>query len=293
MNTAVTTTIAISAATSLQTFCPTACGRYDSTSDYSDTIGRRLSLMALGVATLLLLTPGSRLAASPAQGALEPQQAVGPLLFDLHEVSVGTVRRFAQAAGFVSRAEREGGGYIYESGWTKKPGWTWKAPFGRAAQDNEPAVHLMFDEAQAVCRHFGKRLPTDAEWTAAAYLEQRPRPPAGFQTGQRYPFPNGASARQSHCLEGCGRYSGQAPSGSLTRGVGHVPVATTPAGVNGLHDMGGNVWEWVDTGSGQDRITRGASWWYGPERQREDDVATKPTDTRVAYIGFRCVQEKR
>ena len=293
MNTAVTTTI--TTARSLQTYrpTPTDCGRHDSNDDYSDTIGRGLSLMAFGVAMLLLATPGSRLAASPAQGALEPQQAVGALLFDLHEVSVGTVRRFAQATGFVSRAEREGGGYIYESGWTKKPGWTWKAPFGRAAQDNEPAVHLMFDEAQAICRHFGKRLPTDAEWTGAAYLEQRPRPPAGFQAGQRYPYPNGTSARQSHCLEGCGRYAGQAPSGSLTRGVGHVPVATTPAGVNGLHEMGGNVWEWVDTGSGQDRITRGASWWYGPERQREDDVATKPTDTRVAYIGFRCVQEKR
>ncbi len=293
MNTAVTTTI--TTARSLQTYrpTPTDCGRHDSNDDYSDTIGRGLSLMAFGVAMLLLATPGSRLAASPAQGALEPQQAVGSLLFDLHEVSVGTVRRFAQATGFVSRAEREGGGYIYESGWTKKPGWTWKAPFGRAAQDNEPAVHLMFDEAQAICRHFGKRLPTDAEWTGAAYLEQRPRPPAGFQAGQRYPYPNGTSARQSHCLEGCGRYAGQAPSGSLTRGVGHVPVATTPAGVNGLHEMGGNVWEWVDTGSGQDRITRGASWWYGPERQREDDVATKPTDTRVAYIGFRCVQEKR
>jgi len=294
MNTAannITTTVAT--ATSLQTHRLRATVRYGIYSDYSDTIGRGLSLMSLAVALLLFGTPAPQLAASPAQGALEPQQAVGPLLFDAHEVSVGTVRRFAQATGFVSRAEREGGGYIYESGWTKKPGWTWKAPFGRAAQDNEPAVHLMFDEAQAVCRHFGKRLPTDAEWTGAAYLEQRPRPAGGFQTGQRYPFPNGTSARQSHCLEGCGRYFGQAPSGSLTRGVGHVPVATTPAGVNGLHDMGGNVWEWVDTGSGQDRITRGASWWYGPERQREDDVATKPMDTRVAYIGFRCVQEKR
>ncbi|MEY3970079.1 MAG: hypothetical protein RL617_1092, partial [Pseudomonadota bacterium] len=29
-----------------------------------------------------------------------------------------------------------------------------------------------------------------------------------------------------------------------------------------------------------------------PERQREDDIATKPRDTRVAYIGFRCVRDQ-
>jgi formylglycine-generating enzyme required for sulfatase activity len=50
------------------------------------------------------------------------------------------------------------------------------------------------------------------------------------------------------------------------------------------------VWEWVDGGSGNERITRGGSWWYGPERQVADDVATKPRDTRVVYIGFRCVK---
>ena len=65
---------------------------------------------------------------------------------------------------------------------------------------------------------------------------------------------------------------------------------TTPAGVNGLYEMGGNVWEWVDTGHGNQRITRSASWWYEAERQRESDVATKPIDTRVVYIGFRCVR---
>jgi formylglycine-generating enzyme required for sulfatase activity len=57
-----------------------------------------------------------------------------------------------------------------------------------------------------------------------------------------------------------------------------------------LYDMGGNVWEWVDGGTGNERITRGGSWWYGPERQVADDVATKPRETRVVYIGFRCVK---
>ena len=226
----------------------------------------------------------------PSPSPSPPQLLVHGLLWDAHEVTVGQVRALAQASGFVSRAERDGGGQIYEAGWVTKPGWTWRQPFGVPARDDEPAVHLTFDEAQQLCRAQGKRLPKDAEWVQAAYLEQRAQPPAGLRSGQRYPYPHGPSARDSHCLSGCGGYAGRAPAGSLWRGVGHVPVMTTPPGVNGLYDMGGNVWEWVDTGEGHERITRSSSWWYGPERQREDDVATKPRDTRVAYIGFRCVQ---
>ena len=250
---------------------------------------RRPLLVALiWLAGLAGLWFAGSLQASPGGAA---QQVIGRLAWDVTEVSVGQFRQFARSTGFVSRAEREGGGYIYEFGWTQKPGWTWQAPFGRPAADGEPAVHLTFDEAQQACRFFGKRLPTDAEWVSAAYTEQRPKPPSPFQTGRQYRWPNGDSPKVSHCLSGCGGYAGLAPEGVLDRGVGHVAVDRTPLGVNGLRDMGGNVWEWVDTGRGSERITRGASWWYGPERQLVDDVATKPRDTRVAYIGFRCVQE--
>ncbi|MBU3725698.1 MAG: formylglycine-generating enzyme family protein [Burkholderiaceae bacterium] len=212
------------------------------------------------------------------------------LQWDIHEITIGQVKQMSKATGFVSQAEREGGGYVYETGWTKKSGWNWRSPFGAPGNDNEPAVHLTFDEAQHICKFFGKRLPTDSEWTKAAYLEQRDNPPAGFIKGKRYTYPSGDSASASHCLNGCGNYKGTAPAGSLNRGVGHVPVMTTPAGVNGLYEMGGNVWEWVDTGPGNERITRSSSWWYGAERQLETDIATKPRDTRVVYIGFRCVR---
>ncbi len=225
-----------------------------------------------------------------AQNDIGASVTVHGLQWDLHEITIGQVKQMAKSTGFISQAEREGGGYVYEAGWTKKSGWTWRTPFGIPALDREPAVHLTFDEAQSICKFFGKRLPNDREWTQAAYLEQRPAPPASFITGRRYPYPNGDSASASHCLSGCGNYRGAAPAGALTRGVGHVPVMTTPMGVNGLYDMGGNVWEWIDTGSGNERITRSSSWWYGPERQQESDIATKPRDTRVVYIGFRCVR---
>lgn len=218
------------------------------------------------------------------------QSLVHGLLWDIHEMTVGQVKQFAAASGFRSRAEQEGGGYIYDAGWEQKKGWTWRQPFGVPALDHEPAVHLTFGEAQAICRHFNKRLPTDAEWVAAAFGEQRDVPPAGFIRGKRYAYPNGDTAQASHCLHGCSNRQGTAPKASLNRGSGHLPVMQTTPGVNGLYDMGGNVWEWVNTAVGDERITRGSSWWYDASRQLESDVASKPVDTRVAYVGFRCVQ---
>lgn len=219
-----------------------------------------------------------------------PLVRVGGLLWDQHEMTIGEVKRFAKATGFVSQAEKNGGGTVYELGFVKKSGWNWKTPYGVPANDREPAVHLTAAEAEGICRFFGKRLPSDEEWLSAAFVEQRANPPVGFVAGKRYPYPNGDSAKGSHCLDGeCGNYQGVAPAGSLLRGKGHVLTATTQPGVNGLFDMGGNVWEWTSTPVGTERVTRGASWWYGADQQRADNRATKPDNTIVVYIGFRCV----
>ena len=152
-------------------------------------------------------------------------------------MNIGDVKGFA-ATGFVSVAEKKGGGLSYEAGFVQKPGWTWKTPYGVSAGDLEPAVHLNQKEAESICLYYGKRLPTDAEWNLAAFLEQRSDPPAGYVKGQRYPFPGGSTPAVSHCLSGCGDYKGLAPTGALNRGTGHVTTKTTKPGVNGMYDMG-------------------------------------------------------
>ncbi len=215
------------------------------------------------------------------------------------ETTVAQFRRFVQATGLRTAAEQAGGGQVYEAGWTTKPGWTWTTPFGRgaAAADDEPAVHITFHEAQAFCRWAGGRLPTDAQWVQAAYTEQRTSPPAPWRRGQTYPYPTGASPAGAQCLGDCGP-AAQARAlnhgARLWRGHGHALAGSTPAGVNGLHEMGGNTWEWVDepeaaSGDGP-RRTRGGSWWYGAAQMRADHLQAKPAGTAVVYIGFRCAR---
>ena len=74
---------------------------------------------------------------------------VGAFEIDATEVTIGQFRIFTKATGTKTKAEREGGGQVYELGWTKKAGWTWERPFGVAGADEEPAVHVTYDEAQA------------------------------------------------------------------------------------------------------------------------------------------------
>jgi formylglycine-generating enzyme required for sulfatase activity len=253
-----------------------------------DIVSIFFGLMLTAIAAYFMLR------SSPSQSAPAssiPTVQIGNLIWDQTEMTIADVKTFSNSTGFISQAEKNGGGLSYESGFIKKPGWTWKTPYGVLAKDAEPAVHLNQSEATSVCRYFGKRLPTDGEWTAAAFVEQRANPPAGFVKGQRYPFPGGSTAAVSHCLSGCGDYKGLAPVGALNRGTGHVTSSTTKAGVNGLLDMGGNVWEWTSTERNGGYITRGASWWYGPDRQQEADVESKLGDIAVVYIGFRCVAD--
>lgn len=244
-----------------------------------------------------LVVPAAVVAQAPGPGI--DWQPVGGFSIARTETTVGQFRRFVDATKTVTRSERDGGGQVYEAGWTQKAGWTWRTPFGagRAAADAEPAVHVTFDEAKAFCAWAGGRLPSDAQWVSAAYTEQRAAPPPGFRAGQTYPFPTGNTPAGAQCLEDCGpaaRARAIAHGAALSRGHGHALVSATPAGVNGLHDMGGNAWEWVDEPAGATgntaRRTRGGSWWYGQAQMRADHLQDKPADTAVVYIGFRCVR---
>jgi formylglycine-generating enzyme required for sulfatase activity len=65
--------------------------------------------------------------------------------------------------------------------------------------------------------------------------------------------------------------------------------------VNGLYDMGANVWEWTTDShdnTGRERRTVGGSWWYGAFNMKADVQAFKQADFYAVYIGFRCVYDR-
>ena len=203
---------------------------------------------------------------------------LGSLAFDRTEVTIGQFERYVRATGVRTRAEQEGGGFEYVAGWQRRAGWTWRTPDGVPASPDLPAVHLTHAEAAAYCRWAGGRLPSAAEWRAAGFTELRAAPPAPWVRGHSYPWTTGES-----------------PQGANTSDPDPwpraAPVTQTRAGVNGLHDMGANVWEWAADARGTERQTLGGSWWYPAYQMKADVEAWKSADFYAVYIGFRCVYD--
>ena len=218
-------------------------------------------------------------------------QNLGAFSIDRTEVTIRQFSRYAAATGTITEAERAGGGLVYAAGWEQKTGWNWRTPFGTPGRADEPAVHINFDEAKAYCRWAEKRLPTEAEWIEAAYTERRVSPTPPFSQNETYPYPTGETPDGANCLRDCGKTRAIEHSDVLDRGRGHALAGSTRPGVNGLYDMGANVWEWVETGAGSEKGTRGGSWWYGAAQMRADYNATKPRDMATVYIGFRCAKD--
>ena len=202
---------------------------------------------------------------------------MGDFSIDQTEVSVGRFAEYAKRRQVVTAAEKEGGGFEYVLGWQKRPGWTWKTPFGKPAEPDEPAVHVSWYEAEAFCRDAGGKLPTKAQWSRAAYTEQRQNPPPPFETGKTYPYPTGNQPEGANV------------EGSQDGWPRHAPVGQTKQGVNGLYDMGANVWEWLADAENETRLTAGGSWWYDPGKMRLEGMQYKPANLYVVYVGFRCV----
>jgi formylglycine-generating enzyme required for sulfatase activity len=244
--------------------------------------------VVVGAFCVLMVAP----AAVWAQASSHDLVALGKFAIDRHEVTIAQFRAFATATKLTTKAEREGGGYQFLGGWQRMPGWTWQTPYGAKGGDSEPAVHVTWHEAGDYCRWAGLRLPTDAEWVEAAYTERRAAPPAPFVAGKTYPFPTGDSPDAANQTASSQKFSGHtAPSDRVGQGKGHLPAGTTAAGVNGLHDMGANVWEWVDHDVSGQKRTRGGSWWYGPAQMRADALYEKAPDFPAVYIGFRCARD--
>jgi|GEM_PF-583394 len=150
----------------------------------------------------------------------------------------------------------------------------WSQQVALVGSGDRPVVNVTWHDADAYCRHYGKRLPTENEWEKAARGTD----------GRTYPWGNEEPSSR-HALFN-------------TEWNGYGTLATVEsyeAGKSpyGLYHMAGNVWEW--TGSnyiGSSKVLRGGSWINDAGNVRSADrVGGTPSEGGNNNYGFRCAQD--
>ena len=151
--------------------------------------------------------------------------------------------------------------------------------------DDQPVVGVDWSQAKAFSKWAGGRLPSEAEWEYAA---------RGAGKDWKYPWGDEDASCERAVIAGCGS--------SAT-----APVCSKPAGNTrqGLCDMAGNAWEWVqdwyhgsylgaptDGGAwknpaGSGRVNRGGSWYRDGVYVRSAYRGYSVPGLRSPRLGFR------
>jgi formylglycine-generating enzyme required for sulfatase activity len=182
---------------------------------------------------------------------------------------------------------------------------SWKEPFGDKFKqaDTHPVVKVSLEDANAFCEWLTKkelaegkikagqkyRLPTDAEWSVAVGLgKEKGNTPEEKSRGIKDVYPWG---KEWPPPVGAGNYP---QSLKVDKFEYTSPVGSFAVNKLGLHDMGGNVWEWCedwyDPAAKTLRVLRGASWGSGvPDRLLSSFRIISTPGGRDVGVGFRCV----
>ena len=152
--------------------------------------------------------------------------------------------------------------------------------------DDQPVVGVSWYAAQAYALWLSQlegkpdsyRLPNEVEWEWAAGGRQG----EAMQEVREYPWAENKGQPNPKLLN----YERNV---GATTPVGSYPEGATP---EGLYDMAGNVWEWMDSWydeSGSGRVLRGGSWGSDAEYCRSAIRYYFTPDYRLTYVGFRLV----
>lgn len=124
----------------------------------------------------------------------------------------------------------------YSQWWTWKVGANWKHPAGPGSnikgRKNYPVVHIALEDALAYCKWANRRLPTEAEWEAAAQ---------GDFTNQIFTWGNDPEM----LIQKANTWQGIFPTENKPEDGFELisPSKSFPPNSIGLYDMTGNVWE--------------------------------------------------
>ncbi len=188
----------------------------------------------------------------------------------------------------------------------------WKNPGFKQTPDH-PVVNVTWREAEAFCKWLTEkerkagllkggeayRLPTDAEWSKAVGLPvEVGATPEERDMGVQDVYPWG---NQWPPPAGAGNYAGEEtqteiPIPNYNDGFANTsPVGKFRANAFGLHDMGGNVWQWVSdywNSENRAKTLRGGSWYNGaiPLSLLSSCRISSSPDTLHDTYGFRIVK---
>jgi formylglycine-generating enzyme required for sulfatase activity len=172
----------------------------------------------------------------------------------------------------------------------------------RWGRGDQPVINVSWDDAQAYCAWLNQslglrpgtyRLASEAEWEWAC------------RAGKTEPFSFGETISTDQA-----NYDGTEIYGKGKQGVYRgrsVPVGSLPANPWGLHEMHGNVWEWVEDtygpypevqtdssprvdGDESKRVLRGGSWDDIPRNLRSADRGRGQPGSRGINVGFRVAR---
>ncbi len=225
-------------------------------------------------------------------------------------VTYAEFRRFVAETKYVTSAERIG--YVLaafegmgEYEWKKLKGASWRAPFGKEREaawpmhDDFPVTAISWQDADHYCRHYRRRLPTEAEWEYAMR--------AGSQ-GTRFPW--GDSTRDENGSHRLNYWQGRDHKHNDNEdGYMYLsPVKAFAPNAWGIYDPVGNVWQYTadwyglfdekektnpkGPKTGTRKVARGGSWWCSFHACNAFGLHYRGKslpDAPFSNNGFRCV----
>jgi len=285
------------------------------TDPFIDREGSAPALVVIPIGEFDMGSPGNERGRREHEGPQHRVRMQRPFAIARSEVTGADFGRFIRASGHVTDAERIGTSSIYDekSGRISNArGVNWRDDYlGEKAKPNDPVLHVSFNDAVAFAAWISERtgepyrLPSESEFEYALR--------AGTTT--RYWWGNGNPLRV------VGNYTGDGDRSRTQRSwtkafprysdgwFGPAPVMSFAANVFGVHDLNGNVSEWVedcwhdsylrapDDGTAwvnrgcARRVVRGGSWGSASEQFRSAYRSSSPVDVRSARIGFRVARD--